>query len=83
MCSFRCEYSCLHWLGFGFPWHAFCCISPIVLVLQTAARVQQLEQYVQQLQQEASTAGALEYRCEGLQQEKQQLAQQLQQLKGM
>lgn len=48
----------------------------------TAARVQQLEQYVQQLQQEASTAGALEYRCEGLQQEKQQLAQQLQQLKG-
>lgn len=45
--------------------------------------MQQLEQQVQQLQQEASTAGALEYRCEGLQQEKQQLAQQLQQLKGM
>lgn len=37
---------------------------------------------MQQLQHEANTAGALEYRCEGLQQDKQQLTQQLQQLKG-
>ena len=38
--------------------------------------------HVQQLQQEAQTAGALEYCCEGLLQEKQQLAQQLQHLQG-
>ncbi len=50
--------------------------------LQAATRIHQLEQHVQQLQQEAQTAGALEYRCEGLLQEKQQLAQQLQHLKG-
>ena len=51
-------------------------------LLTQAAKTLRLEQHVQQLQQEASTAAALEYRCEGLQQEKQQLAQQLQQLKG-
>ena len=51
-------------------------------MIQAAARIQGLEQHVQQLQQEASNAGALEYRCEGLQQEKQQLVLQLQQLRG-
>ncbi|DBA75487.1 hypothetical protein WJX77_004920 [Trebouxia sp. C0004] len=49
---------------------------------EAAIRIHQLEQHVQQLQQEAQTAGALEYRCAGLLQEKQQLAQQLQHLKG-
>lgn len=44
--------------------------------------MKELEQHVQQLQQEVNTAGALEYRCEGLQQDKQQLTQQLQRLKG-
>lgn len=56
--------------------------SRLDLSPEAATRILQLEQHVQQLQQEAQTAGALEYRCEGLQQEKQQLAQQLQHLKG-
>lgn len=56
--------------------------SLISLDVQAAAKIIQLEQHVQQLQYEANTAGALEYRCEGLQQDKQQLVQQLQQLKG-
>ena len=50
--------------------------------MQPVDRVAQLEQHVQQLQHEVNAAGALEYRCEGLQQEKQQLTQQIQQLKG-
>lgn len=50
--------------------------------MQAAARILQLEQHVQQLQSEANMVGALEYRCQGLHQDKQQLTQQLQQLKG-
>ncbi|KAL0045188.1 hypothetical protein WJX82_000173 [Trebouxia sp. C0006] len=56
--------------------------SRLDLSSEAATRIHQLEQHVQQLQQEAQTAGALEYRCEGLLQEKQQLAQQLQHLQG-
>ena len=52
-------------------------------MLQAAAKIFDLQQHIRQLQQEANNAGALEYRCEGLQQEKQQLMQQLQQLRGM
>ena len=51
-------------------------------VLQAVARIQQLEQQIQQLQYEGKAADALEYRCEGLQQDKQQLTQQVFQLKG-
>ncbi|KAL3143704.1 hypothetical protein ABBQ38_002498 [Trebouxia sp. C0009 RCD-2024] len=49
---------------------------------EAAARILQLEQHVQQLQSEANIARALEYRCQGLHQDKQQLTQHLQQLKG-
>ena len=45
--------------------------------------MQELEQHVRHLQQEANNAGALEYRCEGLQQEKQQLMLQSQQLRSV
>ncbi|DBA81356.1 TPA: hypothetical protein ACH3X2_006959 [Trebouxia sp. C0005] len=56
--------------------------SRLDLSPEASTRIHLLEQHVQQLQQEAQTAGAFEYRCEGLLQENQQLAQQLQYLKG-
>ena len=57
-------------------------VTPYICLTQAAAKISQLEQHVQQLQSAASIAGALEYRCQGLHQDKQQLTQQLQQLKG-